>query len=268
MKTINKSFTIEWLEPNRIFVITILAARLHKEDIVAIQNDTSLRYKSATQNLHVVIDLSNMENHTPQELQDSMRGFSSVTRENRGETIIIVSQDSPLVEISAEATMQGFRLPFHLCYSMEEAVKVLDAIEKLEERPTEPSHLAYSVSWYISNRVLLITVLGEISGDDLYRMASEAFSRIRKAPSVVHAIVDLRYLSKRPANLQMAFQDVWRHRHPNQGTSVIVTPMHPVAKFICTTVMGSLGLKAEFRNTFEEARDRITELEANRNSRV
>jgi hypothetical protein len=75
METINKSFTIEWLEPNRIFVITILAALLHKEDVAAIQEDTSVRYSSATRKLHVVMDLSKMENHTPQELKDAMRGF-------------------------------------------------------------------------------------------------------------------------------------------------------------------------------------------------
>jgi hypothetical protein len=268
METINKSFTIQWLEPNRIFLITVHAGRLHAEDIAAIQEDTSLRYRSATRKLHVVIDLRKMDKLTPQDMQGNLGGFGAVTRENRGETIIIVSEDSPLVEESAKARMKGFQLPFHLCDSMEEARMVLDRIDALEERATEPSHLPYSVNWYISNRVLLITVLGEISGHELHRMASEAFSRIRNAPSVVHAIVDLRHLSKRPANLQMAFQDVWRRRHPNQGTSVIVAPMHPVARFICGTVMNSLGLKCEFRKTFDEARDRISELEAKRNSQV
>jgi hypothetical protein len=170
------------------------------------------------------------------------------------------------VGISAEATLQGLHLPYKLCLNMDEAHKYLDKIDALEEKPTEPSHLAYSVDWYISNRVLLIKVLGELSGDDLHRMASEAFSRIRNAPDLVHAIVDLRHLSKRPANLQIAFKDVWRRRHPNQGTSVIVAPMHPVPKFICSVVMGSLRLKYHFCDTFDQARDKITELERNRPS--
>src|SRR5688572_33414146 len=97
---------------------------------------------------------------------------------------------------------------------------------------------SYSIDWYITNRVLLITIIGEISGDELRQMEAEAFDHIRKASSIIHAVVDLQRLSVRPGNLQEALKDTKRPKHKNQGTSVIVAPpMHPVIKFICSAVM-------------------------------
>jgi hypothetical protein len=123
----------------------------------------------------------------------------------------------------------------------------------------------YSVEWYIGNRVLLITVYGELSVKQLQEMEAEAFKLIRKAPCVIHAIVDLQRLSVRPGSLQEAFKNVKRMRHKNQGTSVIVaSPMHPVVKFVSSGVMTMLRLNYDICDSLEEAREKIAVLEANR----
>jgi hypothetical protein len=65
------------------------------------------------------------------------------------------------------------------------------------------ARLAYSIDWYITNRVLLITVFGEMSKDELSQMEAEAFALIRAASNLIHAIVDLRKLIVRPDTIQV-----------------------------------------------------------------
>lgn len=125
--------------------------------------------------------------------------------------------------------------------------------------------LPYTIDWHINNRVLIIEVIGEISGDELRQMEAEAFEHIRKAPCTIHAIVDLRRLGVRPGTLQESLKDTKRPKHKNQGTSVIVTPpMHPVVKFICSAVMTTLQLKYDICDSLEEAHEKIAKLEAKR----
>ena len=129
------------------------------------------------------------------------------------------------------------------------------------------SKYPYSIEWYITNRVLLITVIGALSGDELRQMETEAFDLIRKAPCVINAIVDLQRLSVTPGSVQDALKQTKRPKHRNQGTSVIIaTPMHPVVKFICSAVMTTVRLKYDICDSFDEAKEKIAKLEAKRPS--
>jgi hypothetical protein len=127
------------------------------------------------------------------------------------------------------------------------------------------ARLAYSIDWYITNRVLLITVLSEMNRDDLVAMEAEAFKYIRQASCTIHAIVDLQGLTAKPRSIQEALRDTERPKHKNQGTSVIiVAPMNPLVKFICSAVMTTLRLNYDICDSFDEAKDKIAKLEAKR----
>jgi hypothetical protein len=123
----------------------------------------------------------------------------------------------------------------------------------------------YKVSWYIQDRVLLIKVVGEITVNQTRQMEKEAFDFIKRAPNLVHAIVDLSALGARPPGVGQAFGNINAPRHKNQGTSVIINPMgNPVVRFICSSVLNNMNLSFKFCTSYEEAEQKIAKLEMER----
>jgi hypothetical protein len=113
--------------------------------------------------------------------------------------------------------------------------------------------MTYTITWHRENRVLYMKLEGEVAGEELVKMEAEAFEIIQKASGMIHAIVDMRDIANQ-STLNSSFSNMNRHKHPNQGISVIVLPhINRVAKFITSTMMQVLRLQFRICETIEEA---------------
>lgn len=77
--------------------------------------------------------------------------------------------------------------------------------------------MAYSIEWYIPDRVFIYTMWDSISLEDIQSSSKEAhnFTRIGSPP--VHCIVDARYLKTYPINFSMIKDAASIIREPNFG---------------------------------------------------
>jgi hypothetical protein len=129
MEPEDKRFTIDWIEPDRAFSIIVHTDQLTKDDVAAMQADTSVRYLTATRNLHAIIDLTRLGQLPTENVDGSLSSIRTPTERNRGETIIIVSPSNHLVKFMAGATMEGLRKTFLPCHTMEEALEILAGLD-------------------------------------------------------------------------------------------------------------------------------------------
>ena len=126
--------------------------------------------------------------------------------------------------------------------------------------------MAYKISWYRENRVMLMTLSEDVPNAELSQMEAEAFEIIKAAEWVVHAIVDMREMTSNPQNLNSAFGNMSRSKHPNQGISIIVLPkMNRVAKFVTSTIMQVLRLQFRLCDSMEEAETIVNKLDVRAN---
>lgn len=114
--------------------------------------------------------------------------------------------------------------------------------------------MAAKTTWYQENRVVLVTVQGELTLDDMARVDAEVIECIRQGSAVtplVHLLVDMRAMNKMPINLAQVQRTLTHLKEPALGWSVMIG-MSPVMRFIASTVIQMAGARFRIVPTFEE----------------
>jgi hypothetical protein len=127
MATATPSFSVDWLEKDRSIHVVIhqnISGSMVKE----IQSYTSEYFRRADRNLHAIVDIRNMSRAEPS-VETAKGHIRPISSKNHGATIIIVPPMNPLLKFIAGATMRAIGRPFHLCYTMDEALLILAGLE-------------------------------------------------------------------------------------------------------------------------------------------
>ena len=110
-------------------------------------------------------------------------------------------------------------------------------------------------TWYQENRVILITVQGELTLNDMSAVDAKIVEYVRQGSQsapLVHLIVDMREMSKMPVNLVQVQRTLTHLKEPALGWSTMVG-MSPVMRFVASTVIQMAGARFRIYPTFEEA---------------
>jgi hypothetical protein len=95
--------------------------------------------------------------------------------------------------------------------------------------------MPYSIEWLLENYILYIQFEGD-TADDISAYDKEMLILLETLPHPVHAVVDVRYVTKF-ASLRNQSRIQSRH-HPNSGSVVMVgINMHPVIRMFVTIVL-------------------------------
>jgi hypothetical protein len=84
--------------------------------------------------------------------------------------------------------------------------------------------MAYTIEWYIPDRILNIQFGSELSLEDISKLDSDIrshFSALSDSPHKIHLIADLSTLRKIPISSQEIRKRLGTMRHANAGTSVL-----------------------------------------------
>jgi len=113
--------------------------------------------------------------------------------------------------------------------------------------------MPYQMSWY-REYIMLIELEGEVTAEDLQKMADEGFDLVSAAAHKVHAIVDTSKMSSTPMSLNKNMSSIHQKKHANQGLTVMVMPnTNVIAGFISSTIMQVLRLEYRLVRSIEEA---------------
>jgi hypothetical protein len=114
--------------------------------------------------------------------------------------------------------------------------------------------MAYNISWYIENRVMLIEIVGRVDIDEFERLHNEAFDYVAKSPYKVHAIADLAQFDGIPTNFKILAAATNKEKTANQGMTILVMPkLARVIRFVASLIMQTLRLEYRMCETVDEA---------------
>lgn len=116
--------------------------------------------------------------------------------------------------------------------------------------------MPYTVSWYIENRVLLITISGRVTLEDLQALHNDSYQHVLQSSNRVHAIADLSAFEGIPTKLSGLSSVVNKEKHPNQGMTVLVLPnLNVIFRFVGGLILQTLRLEYRVCQTMDEAVD-------------
>lgn len=127
--------------------------------------------------------------------------------------------------------------------------------------------MAYQIAWYIDQRVLEISINGQVSIDEFEQLHLDSFALVEKSPYKVHAIADMSQFDAMPTNLKMLTSASSQEKNHNQGMTILVMPkVQSVIRFLMTVVMQTLKLEYRICETREEAIDVLKRIDADLNN--
>jgi len=114
--------------------------------------------------------------------------------------------------------------------------------------------MPYEITWYIEERVLNMSISGNIELEEFERMHKESFALVEKSPYTVHAIVDLSEFDAAPTNLRMMSSASNSNKSDKQGMTVMVMPkIHGMFRFVTSVIMQTLRLEYRICQTQDDA---------------
>lgn len=123
--------------------------------------------------------------------------------------------------------------------------------------------MAYQIDWYINQRVLEISISGQVSIDEFEQLHLDSFALVEKSPYKVHAIADMSHFDAMPTNLKMLTSASSHEKNHNQGMTILVMPkVQSVIRFLMTVVMQTLKLEYRICETREDAIDVLQRIDA------
>ena len=104
--------------------------------------------------------------------------------------------------------------------------------------------MEYGFEWHIPKRVLVLTVSGDVSMDDLAQFNQSMIDNLEQGNAPVHLISIGHNIQRVPTNLMLIKETVTFLQHPNMGWVVIVQEKaNPVTGFIVSVATQATGMK-------------------------
>jgi hypothetical protein len=114
--------------------------------------------------------------------------------------------------------------------------------------------MAYKVTWYVENRIIVQHTYGELAAEDLPEIARRTTLLLDEGHAPVHIIADIRELNRFPTSISGIRKSLTYLTHPSLGWAVLVG-IHPVASMILNIITQVARFKATQRATPEAAMD-------------
>ena len=120
--------------------------------------------------------------------------------------------------------------------------------------------MSIQLSWYLENRVLLLTSQGESSDQDLLDIDQPIIEHLNQSNApLVHLIADHRKGGKMPS-MKAAAQIQWP-KHPQYGWGIMVGLTNPVQRFLVAVASNFFKVRQRNFDTMDEALDFLNEVD-------
>ena len=102
----------------------------------------------------------------------------------------------------------------------------------------------YRLEWHIARRVLMLTVSGDVSLDELVRFNSEVLTYLEHGTAPVHLVSVGANIRRVPTNLMLIKETVTYLQHPNMGWTIIVQEKaNSLTGFMVSVAAQATGMK-------------------------
>ena len=112
--------------------------------------------------------------------------------------------------------------------------------------------MSISIAWRVPKKVVLLTMIGDISSDDLKAYDSQMTEIMNNADGKVHVIGDMTGFNNIKAMPNQVVRNTTYVRHENVGTIVIVGTSG-IVEFFLTLVKHIIPVSVERAHTVEDA---------------
>ena len=104
--------------------------------------------------------------------------------------------------------------------------------------------MEYGFEWHIARRVLVLTVSGDVSLEDLERFNHSMIDNLEQGIAPVHLVSIGHNIQRVPTNLMLIKETVTFLQHPHMGLTVIVQEKaNPLTGFIVSVASQATGMK-------------------------
>jgi len=108
----------------------------------------------------------------------------------------------------------------------------------------EAAVMDYRLEWHVPNRVLLLTVSGDVSLDDLVGFNSAVIDCLEHGTAPIHVVSIGDNIRRVPTNLMLIKESVTYLQHPKMGWTIIVQEKaNPVTGFMVSVAAQATGMK-------------------------
>ena len=112
--------------------------------------------------------------------------------------------------------------------------------------------MAYTFSWVVPQRILLIELEGEVKVEEMSPLVDETHAHVNSGQAPVHILIDANKLMNRPVNFQQITQLSKSMSNPATGWWIIMNPGKMVW-FTASVLSKLLGVKLKSAESTEEA---------------
>jgi hypothetical protein len=121
--------------------------------------------------------------------------------------------------------------------------------------------MSIQLSWYLENRIILLTSHGESSDQDLLNLDQPIINYLNQSQApLVHLIADHRRGGKMPS-LKVSMQIEWP-KHPQYGWGILVGLTNPLQRFLVVVASNFFNVRQRMFNTMDEALDFLNEVDS------
>jgi hypothetical protein len=118
--------------------------------------------------------------------------------------------------------------------------------------------MEYEFEWHIPKRVLVLTVSGDVSVDDLVRFNQSMINNLEQGSAPVHLVSIGHNIQRVPTNLMLIKETVTFLQHPNMGWIVIVQEKaNPLTGFIVSVASQATGMKMRHVKSITDGLDTL-----------
>jgi hypothetical protein len=127
--------------------------------------------------------------------------------------------------------------------------------------------MAFELSWYLENRVILLTGHGEGSDQNLLDIDQQVINYLNQSnATLVHLIMDQRNLpppssSKAASQIKLASQLKWP-KHPKYGWAILVGPSNSLQRFVIAVATNFFKVRQRTFDTMDEALDFLNDIDS------
>ena len=112
--------------------------------------------------------------------------------------------------------------------------------------------MAYTFSWVVPQRILLIELEGEVKVEEMSPLVDETHAHVNSGQAPVHILIDANMLMNKPVNFQQITQLSKSMSNPATGWWIIMNPGKMVW-FTASVLSKLLGVKLKSAESTQEA---------------
>jgi hypothetical protein len=127
--------------------------------------------------------------------------------------------------------------------------------------------MSFELSWYLENRVILLTSQADNSDDNLLDVDQQVIHYIDQSSApLVHLIMDQRNApppssSKAASQIKLATQLKWP-KHPKYGWAIMIGPTNSLQRFVIAVATNFFKVRQRTFDTVDEGLDFLNDIDS------